>query len=441
MASFQVHNDQENRATNFLFANKENVQQKRTVLGTIDNKPERMLKTKQPLGVRNKNVVNDENAVCKPFANKQAPVIPVAQFQAFKVYEEADDKKPVRYENQRKEVEQYESLRIKEVFQNFYKGTAGEKLVTKKEALEQSGIFDLPKPQVIEVPVPMSIEKSANKSETEGAQVNVSRNKDLFFELDEYREDIYEYLREKELRHRAKPNYMRKQPDITHNMRTILVDWLVEVSEEYKLQTETLYLAINYIDRFLSYMSVVRAKLQLVGTAAMFIAAKYEEIYPPDVSEFVYITDDTYSKRQVIRMEVLILKVLDFDLSVPTPYTFITALSIANRLSEKSTFLAQFLSELALLEAEPTLEILPSVMAAGAIAVARNAIGESAWTPELTANTGYTLAELRPAVEHLTELHRKAATLPQQAIQEKYKQGKYLHVSQIAPADKIIAFD
>lgn len=66
---------------------------------------------------------------------------------------------------------------------------------------------------------------------------------------------------------------MRKQPDITHNMRSILVDWLVEVAEEYKLHTETLYLAVNCIDRFLSYMSVVRAKLQLVGTAAMFIAA------------------------------------------------------------------------------------------------------------------------------------------------------------------------
>lgn len=66
---------------------------------------------------------------------------------------------------------------------------------------------------------------------------------------------------------------MRKQPDITYNMRTILVDWLVEVAQEYKLQTETLYLGINYIDRFLSYMSVVRGKLQLVGTAAMYIAA------------------------------------------------------------------------------------------------------------------------------------------------------------------------
>lgn len=72
---------------------------------------------------------------------------------------------------------------------------------------------------------------------------------------------------------RPKPGYMKKQPDITYNMRTILVDWLVEVAEEYKLHTETLYLAVNYIDRFLSYMSVVRAKLQLVGTAAMYIAS------------------------------------------------------------------------------------------------------------------------------------------------------------------------
>ena len=46
-------------------------------------------------------------------------------------------------------------------------------------------------------------------------------------------------------------------------------------------------------------MAVQRSKLQLVGAACMFIAAKYEEIYPPDVSEFVYITDDTYTKRQV----------------------------------------------------------------------------------------------------------------------------------------------
>ena len=66
---------------------------------------------------------------------------------------------------------------------------------------------------------------------------------------------------------------MLKQPDISYGMRAILVDWLVEVVEEYRMKTETLYLAVSYIDRFLSYMSVVRGKLQLVGTAAMFIAS------------------------------------------------------------------------------------------------------------------------------------------------------------------------
>lgn len=66
---------------------------------------------------------------------------------------------------------------------------------------------------------------------------------------------------------------MKKQPDITNSMRAILVDWLVEVGEEYNLQNETLYLAVNYIDRFLSSMSVLRGKLQLVGTAAMLLAS------------------------------------------------------------------------------------------------------------------------------------------------------------------------
>lgn len=72
---------------------------------------------------------------------------------------------------------------------------------------------------------------------------------------------------------KPKVGYMKKQPDITNNMRAILVDWLVEVGEEYKLQNETLHLAVNYIDRFLSSMSVLRGKLQLVGTAAMLLAS------------------------------------------------------------------------------------------------------------------------------------------------------------------------
>lgn len=99
------------------------------------------------------------------------------------------------------------------------------------------------------------------------------KQRDRFFEVNEYQVEILEYLREAELKHLPKCGYMRKQPDINQSMRTILVDWLVEVCEEYRMESETLCLAVSYIDRFLSTMSVVRAKLQLVGTAAMFIAA------------------------------------------------------------------------------------------------------------------------------------------------------------------------
>ena len=92
---------------------------------------------------------------------------------------------------------------------------------------------------------------------------------------------------------------MLKQPDITLSMRSVLVDWLVEVVDEFSLQQSTLYLAVSLIDRFLSGMSVLRGKLQLVGSTAMYIAAKLEEIYPPELSDFAYITDNTYTHQQV----------------------------------------------------------------------------------------------------------------------------------------------
>ena len=93
---------------------------------------------------------------------------------------------------------------------------------------------------------------------------------------------------------------MGGQPLINKSMRAILVDWLVEVAEEYNLVPETLYLTVNYIDRFLSSNAIIDpSKLQLVGVSCMLIAAKLEEIYPPEISEFVYITNSTYTGDEV----------------------------------------------------------------------------------------------------------------------------------------------
>ncbi|XP_004715453.1 cyclin-A1 [Echinops telfairi] len=249
----------------------------------------------------------------------------------------------------------------------------------------------------------------------------------------EYAEEIHQYLREAELRHRPKAHYLRKQPDITAGMRAILVDWLVEVAEEYKLCAETLYLAVNFLDRFLSCMSVLRGKLQLVGTAAILLASKYEEIYPPEVDDLVYVTDDTYSKRQLLRMEHLLLKVLAFDLTIPTTNQFLLQYLCRQGVCMRTQNLAKYVAELSLLEADPFLKYLPSLIAAAAYCLANYTVNRHFWPETLAAFTGYSLHEIVPC---LNELHRTCLDMPQrpqQAIREKYKAPKYLQVSLLEP--------
>lgn len=248
--------------------------------------------------------------------------------------------------------------------------------------------------------------------------------RDLSLGEPEYAEEIYQYLKTAESKHRPKHGYMRKQPDITNSMRCILVDWLVEVSEEYRLHNETLYLAAAFIDRFLSQMSVLRAKLQLVGTASMFVASKYEEIYPPDVKEFVYITDDTYSIKQVLRMEHLILKVLSFDLAAPTINSFLPRFIKAAQSNSKTEHLTQYLAELTLQEYD-FIKYAPSMIAASAVCLANHTLNNEEWTPTMAHYTDYQLGDIYPCVQDLHQLFIKAPTMEQQAVREKYKSQKY----------------
>ncbi|KAF7378978.1 cyclin-A2 [Vespula maculifrons] len=447
MATIRVHEDQENRIAD-IFRGKENIvvpaqnqvlqQTKRAVLGVLHNNCHRIVKTD----------------ICKDEKHPKAKSIVTVPFEPFKIYEDKKDEPAFKvYEDK---LEEETSVVLRDSKEE-------REIVTKQEVTVQSeqkkprldinslSINDLPvfcnnlqeiikskQDDALPQGSPMSLEKSLlfpNSSKKDN-RTNKESSRELrinFFDVEEYRADIYSYLRVAERQHRPKPGYMKKQPDITYLMRLILVDWLVEVAEEYRLQTETLYLAVSYIDRFLSYMSVVRAKLQLVGTAAMFIAAKYEEIYPPDVGEFVYITDDTYTKKQVLRMEHLILRVLSFDLTVPTPLAFLKDYCISNNLSEKIKFLAMYLCELSLLEADPYLQYLPSHLAASAIALARHTLQEETWPHELELSTGYSLHELKECISHLNKTFHNASNIQQQAIQEKYKSSKYGHVALLLP--------
>ncbi|XP_015521403.1 cyclin-A2 [Neodiprion pinetum] len=447
MATIRVHEDQENRITDIL-RGKENIsipnpsqglqQSKRAVLGVINNN---CLRTSKP-EIGNKD---EKYPKAKAFVS--------SQYETFKIYEDKKDDGTFNiYEDK---LEKETSVALRETKES--KETKGKQIADMTKVEREMPVLDVVPPILPSLRAalqeinkkkrdepffpqesPMSLEKSICLLDSSRKDIAAKReaSKALrlnFFDVDEYRADIYNYLRSAETQHRPKPGYMKKQPDITYSMRSILVDWLVEVAEEYRLHSETLYLAVSYIDRFLSYMSVVRAKLQLVGTAAMFIAAKYEEIYPPDVGEFVYITDDTYTKKQVLRMEHLILRVLSFDLTVPTPLAFLTDFCISNNLSEKIQYLAMYLCELSMLEADPYLAFLPSHLAASAIALARHTLNEEAWPEELALSTGYNFKELKGCISCLTKTFSNACNIQQQAIQEKYKSSKYGHVALLLP--------
>lgn len=152
--------------------------------------------------------------------------------------------------------------------------------------------------------------------------------------VSEYAEEIFEYMCDLEEEVMPQPDYMSNQTEITWEMRQTLVDWLLQVHFRYHMLPETLWIAINVVDRFLSRRVVSLGKLQLVGVTAMFIAAKYEEILAPSVEEFVFMTENGYTKEEILKGERIVLQTLDFRVShYCSPYSWMRKISKADRKS------------------------------------------------------------------------------------------------------------
>ncbi|NXE13367.1 CCNB2 protein, partial [Lophotis ruficrista] len=152
----------------------------------------------------------------------------------------------------------------------------------------------------------------------------------------DYVKDIYLYLRELEVQQSVRPHYLDGKT-INGRMRAILVDWLVQVHSRFQLLQETLYMCVAVMDRFLQSHPVPRTRLQLVGVTALFLASKYEEVFSPDVADFVYITDDAYTSSEVRQMEITILKELNFDLGRPLPIHFLRRASKAGEVARNGS--------------------------------------------------------------------------------------------------------
>lgn len=235
------------------------------------------------------------------------------------------------------------------------------------------------------------------------------------------------------------PHYMETvQCEIQWSMRSILMDWLVQVHNRFALLPETLFLTVNYIDRFLSSKMVSLGKLQLVGATAIFVAAKYEEINCPSVQEIVFMVDGGYTVDEILKAERFMLSMLQFELGWPGPMSFLRRISKADDYDLETRTLAKYFLEVTIMD-ERFVGCAPSFLAAGAHCLARlilkkgdwvsydplfgqyidNLKLKSLWSLAHIHYSGYTWGQIKPLVAMILECCRS----PQKhhsAVYEKY---------------------
>ena len=175
-------------------------------------------------------------------------------------------------------------------------------------------------------------------------------------------------IEEKENRRffKAEYNYMNNQKEINEQMRSILIDWIIDVHGKFGFCDETLYMTVLIIDRYSSIKKITRNEYQCLGITALMIACKHEEINVPKVEDFIYITDNAYKKDEVFNMEIDILDKLKYNLLYPSPIKFYEYLSLHFEFDKKKHFLGKYLMETFLLDLI-SIKFKPSVISCACI--------------------------------------------------------------------------
>ncbi|XP_078252935.1 G2/mitotic-specific cyclin-B1-like [Rhinoraja longicauda] len=253
-----------------------------------------------------------------------------------------------------------------------------------------------------------------------------------------YVKDIYKYLRQLEVDQAVRSNYLAGQ-GITGAMRAILIDWLVQVQVKFKLLPESLYMTVSIIDRFLQDNPVTKKNLQLVGVTAMFVACKYEEIFPPVVGDFVVITDNAYSSAQIRQMERWILRKLNFSLGKPLPLHFLRRASKVADASTEQHALAKYLMELTMGDYD-MVHFPPSLLAAAAFHLTQKLLHAGEWTPLLQYYLSYEEEDLLPVMQHIAKnvVQVTSCLTKHTTVKNKYARKSELRISTVMQLTSVL---
>ena len=252
--------------------------------------------------------------------------------------------------------------------------------------------------------------------------------------------DLYAYHRETEGFTSVPPHFLKHHPELDEGDRSSVIGWLVQIQHQYGFLSETLYLAVNLLDRFLERQQeedkddqVVHLQfkqLRLVGVTCLRLAAKYEEeasTHPP-MNEWLYICGYAYTISEILDMEYKILTVFHYRITVPLPPTFLLRFLKAGQASKEMVQIAWYLLDTTLLSYK-LLKYLPSQLAAAVVFLARQAIGRPAWSPWLLQHSGYLAEEIAPiARDVVSELKASSSSSTHvgiKAVYDKYSSRRY----------------
>uniref|UniRef100_A0A1B0G6D4 Cyclin N-terminal domain-containing protein n=1 Tax=Glossina morsitans morsitans TaxID=37546 RepID=A0A1B0G6D4_GLOMM len=317
------------------------------------------------------------------------------------------------------------------------------------EALNKSNLIKQTSSIVIQSEGQQMLQRDSYSSKLPNIVTDIDKNDEDSLLVSGYTNDIYEHLYNLESEQPIHKNHLERQLVIKPNMRAILIDWIYEVHVNFKLVTETFQLAVAIIDQYLQIVyDLVRSKLQLVGATALFIASKYEEVYPPALYDFVYITNDTYTAHQIRQMELKILKTLNYNLSRPLPIHFLQRFSKAADADATHHAMSKYFVELSMIEAD-MVHYKPSEIAAAAVYLSSKILKranyalatcftDSCWTSTLQWYTKYQIEHIKPIARRIAIIARNAPIAELKAVYNNYKTPENFNVSMLTQKHKAL---
>lgn len=246
--------------------------------------------------------------------------------------------------------------------------------------------------------------------------------------VSEYAAEIFQYLYELELKYMPDHTYMSIQPELEWSTREVLMDWIIDTHAKLRLLPETLFLACNIIDRFMSVRSVTVNKIQLVGITSLLIAAKYEEVFPPAAKYFSYLTSGNFDEEDILDAERFILQVLEYELSYPNPLNYLRRISKADDYDVRTRSFGKYLLEVGIME-HRLLKFPPSHVAAAAMYLSRRVVGKDEWDANLEHYSGDLPESSLMEIVQIMVQYLVQNTVTHDALFKKYASKRYFKAS------------